>query len=396
MDYQGFLFWWALDKINMKKIYLIKVEATDSIQSNKFYEMNEEANGTFTVSYGRVGRASTKRSYPMSKWNSKYNEKIRKGYKDITDLKMSNTNITSDSGNKAFDEFYKVFKEYTSIKVQGTYLVDTATKTQLDKAQSLLNKISNYKSVNSINEKLQELYMIIPRKMDNVRDHLITNLNERNTLVLKEQDALDSMDSQIVTKVSNPLKELGIKFKEATNADYDKIIEMTDKTNTGYNAPTIHKIYSITHPKEKLFHRYVSKSKNKKTELLYHGTRNPNVFSILKSGLLIRPSNATVISGKAYGEGIYTSQNVRKSLNYTGHDEDSIFFLQDTHVGNSKIYNGWYRDGKDISRSQMNAEYFKKNGWDSLFVSAGDGLLNEEIIVYNSVQTVTKYLIWWK
>jgi len=52
--------------------------------SNKFYRMDEEPNGTFTVTYGPIGAMGTKATYPMSKWKQKYNEKIKKGYVDLT------------------------------------------------------------------------------------------------------------------------------------------------------------------------------------------------------------------------------------------------------------------------------------------------------------------------
>ena len=124
--------------------------------------------------------------------------------------------------------------------------------------------------------------------------------------------------------------------------------------------------------------------------------RNANVFSILKSDLLVRPSNAATISGAAYGEGIYHSFHTDKSLNYTGYDNDKIFFIQNVHMGKPYTYNGWYRDSKDISRENMNYKYLSSKGYDSLYVKPGDGLLNSEYIVYNQEQTVTNYLIWLK
>lgn len=64
------------------------------------------------------------------------------------------------------------------------------------------------------------------------------------------------------------------------------------------------------------------------------------------------------------------------------------------NMGNPYIYSGWYRDGKDISRNEMNYPSLQKKGYDSLFVKSGDGLQNSEYIVYNSEQTVTSYLLW--
>lgn len=65
-------------------------------------------------------------------------------------------------------------------------------------------------------------------------------------------------------------------------------------------------------------------------------------------------------------------------------------------MGNPYTYSGWYRDGKDIGRHQMNYDYLKSKGYDSLYVKPGDGLLNSEYIVYNKEQSITDYLIWLK
>ena len=48
--------------------------------------MNENDNGTFTVNYGRVGSRASVATYNMHQWDSKYREKVNKGYKDQTHL----------------------------------------------------------------------------------------------------------------------------------------------------------------------------------------------------------------------------------------------------------------------------------------------------------------------
>ena len=53
--------------------------------NNKFYNMTDLGNGQFKVEYGRVGTTATTLTYPISDWNKKYNEKIKKGYVDITE-----------------------------------------------------------------------------------------------------------------------------------------------------------------------------------------------------------------------------------------------------------------------------------------------------------------------
>ena len=49
--------------------------------SSKFYLMTPSPdNREFTATYGRIGSLGTSTSYPMSMWDKKLNEKLRKGY----------------------------------------------------------------------------------------------------------------------------------------------------------------------------------------------------------------------------------------------------------------------------------------------------------------------------
>ena len=61
------------------------VMVTAGANNNKYYDMTPHGD-SWTATYGRIGSGSQTRTYPMSQWNSKYNEKINKGYVDQTDL----------------------------------------------------------------------------------------------------------------------------------------------------------------------------------------------------------------------------------------------------------------------------------------------------------------------
>src|ERR1035441_10082906 len=54
--------------------------------NNKYYFLFEQGDGTFKVEYGRVDSTKQTTSYNMSQWDTKYREKLKKGYKDITEL----------------------------------------------------------------------------------------------------------------------------------------------------------------------------------------------------------------------------------------------------------------------------------------------------------------------
>ena len=371
----------------------------DGVQSNKFYNMVDNGNG-FTVEYGRMGSSKVTKSYPAIKWDSIYRSKVKKGYKDISDLKNKVKVVVKDSGNKAFNEFHNVFKKYTGDMVNSAYLIDGCSQLQIDEAQKIINNITKLNTVGKINDHLMELYKVIPRRMNNVRHHLITDIIDKGDVITIEQTALDAMDSSNIIHETDILKGLGVGFTEVTNhKQMEDLLYPTMDKNYSYGSrdAKIHKVFAI-HDKGRtdMMEDWVNKQDDKSCKLLIHGTRNPNIFSILKSGLLIRPSNAH-FSGAVYGDGVYHSAHSAKSLGYTGHDKDKLFLIQNVHMGNHYTYSGYYRAGKDIGRNEMNYKSLRNKGkYDSLYVEAGDGLLNSEYIIYNKEQTNTQFLVWMK
>lgn len=366
--------------------------------NNKFYRMTDIGDGIFKVEYGRVGVTSINESYPISRWDSKYREKIKKGYRDVSDLKAVTIDGKVTFNSTDVEHFYNTFSKYTKENVRKNYTIQvgSVTKPMVDEAQGLINQLSASKTTDEFNKNLLQLYMVLPRAMGNVKNHLASDDKVFTKIITSEQDVLDSLSSQIITNLvsgdQNIEDLLGVKIELITNPGW--INTLVNPTNSSNYKP--YKIYKIVHAKRSgEFNNWLVKQDNKHTELLIHGTRNPNIFSILKGGLIIRPTNA-VISGAAYGEGIYHSAHTDKSLGYTGYDSDKIFLIQNVHMGNPYTYEGWYRDGKGISRSQMRYSYLKPNGWDSLYVKPGDGLRNSEYIVFNQEQTNTEFVLWMK
>ena len=77
--------------------YLVLVSG--AVNSNKFYRMKPEG-GELRVEYGRVGMSPRRAVYPLHKFDSKYREKIRKGYVD-------HSHIFLGEPEPVFDEEYK-------------------------------------------------------------------------------------------------------------------------------------------------------------------------------------------------------------------------------------------------------------------------------------------------
>ncbi|HMS90687.1 MAG TPA: hypothetical protein PKC87_00490, partial [Candidatus Absconditabacterales bacterium] len=275
------------------------------------------------------------------------------------------------------------------------------------KAQTVLDEFDKLDKKNEkvVNEKLLELYTIIPRKMEKVQNYLLPVLDLDKALE-KEQDNIDAMSAKVQMYEqekanSKDNKDRPVKVRQ-TVLDVLGLKSMTEiKSNkeldyliTQIGGRTrVEGIFELEKPVEnKTFDTWMEKQSNKQTRILIHGTRCSSVLSILKQGLKIRPSGNFQFSGKVYGNGNYFSEVVQKSLGYTGYDNDKILVVYEVHTGNPFVYDGWYR-GNSFTLDYKNLQ---QRGFDSTYVKAGNGLLNSEIIAYNEEQCRIKYIIWLK
>jgi poly [ADP-ribose] polymerase len=386
----------------MKKF--VKLIMVTGDNNNKFYTMTHDGSAsTFNVEYGRVEKTSTSVTYHIDEWDKKYKEKIKKGYKDVTDLiavdsaPVVETEIKITGETKVVD-FLKVMKAYRDGLVSKTYSVKAfqVTKAQLDKAQAVIDELqtkNKTKDTTSINDLLIELYTVIPRNMAKVQLYLLPTIDFELALV-KEQDNLDAISSQVdalpaatteESKEQNDLlKSMGVTMKVS-----EVHLEIQYLLNQSFGV-SVKTIFRVGKAKEdKSLGKYVESQKNKTTKFLIHGTRCTSVLPIMEQGLKIRPSGAFHYSGKAYGNGIYFSETVVKSLGYTGYDRDKVIFVYEVHVGNPFKYEGWFK-GNDFP---LDLKHLNKRGFQSTYVAAGNGLLNSEIIVYTEQQCSLRYII---
>ena len=156
--------------------------------NNKYYEMHENENGTFTVNYGRVGSRASVATYQMAQWDSKYREKVNKGYKDQTHL-FAESEETTDKPKKdrTFDgiscaqvrDLMKTLMGYSNKSIQRNYTIsaDKVTRQQVEEAQSLLDQLVTLTKtsidIHFFNKMLIDLFQVIPRRMSDVRTHLL-------------------------------------------------------------------------------------------------------------------------------------------------------------------------------------------------------------------------------
>ncbi len=414
------------------KLIHVSVDNGKTDNSNKVYIMEELADGRIKCEYGRVGKNMAIVFKSKHEWDKILREKTsdKKGYTDVTEL-LAEPVVDKTSGdprNNAVDaikdamvkKLVQDLMAYANKSIQKNYKVtqDAVSEQQVDAAQEVLTKVTAMLKVGAdvkeVNNELLRLFTIIPRRMDNVKNHLVQGLDnddqleKAQRLLGEEQSALDTMAGQVkLIKQQKQsvettgeemsdidiLTQMGLKVEVEKNAETLALITKL----LGDNASKAKKIFKVVNiATQERFDKHFNSAKVKKKRLYWHGSRNENWFNIIQTGLLIRPSGA-VHTGSMFGDGIYFANKSQKSLGYSslsgsywtrGNSNVGFLALFDVHLGNEKhIYK---HDSSCYSLSQANIQ---KDGFDSVYAHGGADLRNDEFIIYNSAQCTISHLI---
>ena len=400
-----------------KVMYLMMVTA--DANNNKYYKMIPKGD-TFIVEYGRVGSKPQVRSYPIKDWNKKLREKLSKGYTDKSELmedliqeeKPKEKKLYLDIPNKDIQNIVDRLQKMAKQTISANYNItsDKVTQAMVDKAQDILTNLIAIQNVDDFNKLLLELFEVIPRKMHKVSEYLAQTKDDFSKIIQKEQDLLDVMKGQVyqhsVTQSTeneqveddsptmNILEAMGLEFQPVDDLDIVKI-----KYHLGQDENKFYRAWKVTNKAtQQSFDTYIKDNNNPTTKLLWHGSRNENWWSIINSGLVLRPTNA-VITGKMFGYGIYFATKARKSIGYTSlsgsywaRGSSTSAFMGLYEVAYGKPFDVYSFDSKYYS---LNYENLQKmcQGANCLHAHAGKMLANDEIIVYQQPQTTIKYLV---
>lgn len=391
------------------------VMVTAGANNSKFYDMTP--NGKMWVAtYGRIGSSSQSRTYSKNEWNKKYEEKIRKGYVDQTNLIQDLISVDKPKSskykeidNKAIKEIVDRLQSMANKVISENYTVSSKKVTQamVDEAQGIITNLLNITDTAEFNDKLLKLFITIPRKMSEVQTYMVQSSEQFNQIIKREQDLLDIMKGQVIQKdtiekVSDDesecnntiLEHLGLEFAECSNEDIARI-----KASLGSCTDKFYQAWKVKNIKTQLkFDNYVKENNINDVRLLFHGSRNENWWSIIQTGLILRPTNA-IINGKMFGYGIYYAPKARKSLGYTslngsywtkGHSSFGFMALMDVAYG--KPYDVYSFDSKYYN---FNYDALQRNcpGANCLHAHEGNMLRNDEIIIYKEEQSTIKYLV---
>lgn len=402
--------------MEIRPTYLILVSG--SVNSNKYYNCFPEGS-RFRVEYGRVDSTKTTMYYPISKWDSQIKSKLKKGYQDITDLKtdlvqeISSANPESpykEIENAVVRAIVEKLQSLARKTIQRNYTVKASAVTQdmVDAAQEIIDELANsHFTIEAFNDILLRLFTVIPRKMGNVRDYLANKPEDFARIISKEQDLLDVMRGQIYAKPEvettesvekksqTILEELGLEMEEATDDDVAMIKFLMNES-----AGKFRKAWKVKNIKtQERFDKFVADNNIKDTRLLFHGSRSENFWSIIKTGLVLRPTNA-VITGKMFGMGCYFSPKCQKSIGYTSlsgsywvRGNNNVAYMALFEVAYGTPYNVYNFDNKYYSLDYNKLQQFKPCA-NCLHAHADKGMLrNDEIVVYKEDQITIRYLI---
>lgn len=401
--------------MEIRPTYLVMCSAQNN---NKYYNIFPEGE-RIRVEYGRIDATKTTAYYPLSKFEAQVKSKLKKGYVDVTDLKkdlvegISSANPESpykEIENEAVRLIVEKLQSLARETIRKNYTVKASAVTQdmVDAAQKVIDELANSNgSVHEFNEQLLKLFTVIPRKMGNVRDYLANSNDDFAKIISQEQDLLDVMRGQIYVKPDveevstiekkqqTILEELGLVMEEATRDDVALI-----KTLMKESVDKFRKAWRVTNLKtQERFDKFVQENGIKDTRLLFHGSRSENWFSIIKTGLMIRPSNA-VYTGSMFSDGIYFAPKCAKSIGYT-----SLSGAYWTHGGNNTAYMALFEVAygtpyviyqHDSSCYHLNYDVLQKKTpkCNCLHAKADKGMLrNDEIVFYRNDQMTIKYLI---
>lgn len=276
----------------MQEAYL---EMVTSANNNKYYHMRQIDDNTFEVQYGRIGASAQRTSYSMSQWYKKYDEKIRKGYKDTTHLQAKTAPVnTQDEYKPILDQDIASLIDYLqraandTIKANYKIAANAVSAAMIREAQHLIDNLVNIKTKETFNDTLLELFTALPRKMSNVASFLLNeNTSEsREKIITREQQLLDIMSSQAVTSVPGDtsagtvkndmtiLEAFHLKIEPVTDTDIALI-----KKELGESAKHFYKAWKVTNEEtEAAFQAHVKANKitKRKRKLFWHGSRTEN------------------------------------------------------------------------------------------------------------------------
>lgn len=417
----------------MAAVKIAKYILTDvGNNNNKFWTIIEEDDGNVTTHWGRVGEDGQKQCVrrPPGFFEQKCREKEKKGYTILNVIDNGGVSVkTVQHGELASiaakqirtnsSEVDKLVRRLAEVNVHNilhstkmTYDTDSGlfqtplgiiTTENITDARKLLEDISKVVVARdwgreNFNKTVSDYMRLVPMDIGRRRVELRDIFSDIED-VRKQNDILDSLETSLAMVKVKPMDDTQQEIEQIFDVRLEivenpKIIDhvkkrFVDSLNSRHLSSSLRvkRVFEV----DIRTVREAFEAKGRpvgNVQELWHGTKIANVLSILKQGLIIPPSNASYCTGRMFGNGIYSSDQSTKALNYAsggtwgGRFTNNCFmFLMDVAMG------------KPYTPSGYN-EHLPKPGYDSTFAEARrSGVSNNEMIVYKTYQADLKYLV---
>lgn len=396
--------------------------------NNKFWDADLHDDGNIYVKYGRVGYSGQEEG-PFSGGEAflekKIKEKKKKGYVEFKGIAVDKPTVITNSTplkeiakkqislgssdlEKLIDRLVAAnihnITSNTQIKYDsnsGIFMtpLGVLTPEMITEARNLLAliKISLSKKTN-VDSKVEEYLKLVPHNIGMKKLSVASIFPDQNSFD-KELNILDSLDASYAAFLQQPKskesevveeKVFDLSLKQLNDqTEFDRITKKYKESSQKGHASgrlKIKNIYCIS-IKENISNFEIGSKVGNIMEL-FHGTKIGNLLSIMKKGLVIPPANASYVCGRLYGNGIYGSDQSSKAANY------SYGYWSGEKFPNCFLFVADFAMGKAFTPKERKIIQYPVKGYDSTVAIGGvSGVINNEMIVYNTNQVMIKYLI---
>lgn len=265
----------------------------------------------------------------------------------------------------------------------------------LDTLKSLLRRGQLDASDQRVKSCNTKFFSLIPRRFGSKITEADWILDDKK--LIEEYDLLDNLSSAVqmgsaLKNQSSQMNALGSDIELLKDRkEWERVLRYVEKSRAHNHRNIwnyrIKNIFKIRIPAErKKFEDQGLKIGNVKE--LFHGSRNCNILSIMKNGLIIPPCNSPGVTGRMFGDGLYAAHNSTKALNYSigywsgtrNKYPNTFLFVTKFAMGKEKVVTDSLYGGAP-------------RGYDSVHAKKGYSLYNDEYIVYKLNQATLTYLI---
>ena len=411
-----------------EQVRLVMTEAV-AANNNKYWYATRHSDGTVFVEWGRIGtggQSQTKNfgsDYGAESFiKRKIKEKEKKGYRRLNTVEAPSGNgakavtqtVLDQIGakSKAAKDLVVMMRDTNAHQITSatTLTYDSTTglfstpcgvvaQSNVDEARKLLVKLRRFVGKDSVvgTKLLADYLMLVPQDIGRERATLRRVL-PNDVALSKQEDILDGLDGSLAAIAAGRKKKSKKKVEEVEQV-FDVTLTLAEDKRARARIEKLYTVdsgHSCSHllpikifkveigPMKTAYVPMAEKLGNVKH--LWHGTNVGNLLSIMSKGLIIPKSAA---HGRAYGNGVYFSDQATKALNYAygywgGRRSNSRCFmlLVDVAMGKTHRMKGWNYGGK-----------FPVKGTHSTFAGGGGSLRNNEMIVYQIAQCNITHLV---